>query len=292
MTGKRILILGADGMVGRCLYSYLSKNIDLTVYGTTRKKNTKKTTFILRADHLLEDFSEIPKVDFIINCIGKLKGSNEEELKSINEEFPKNLVKILLDTQTVLIHISTDAVFDELSKIVTESSIPNPNELYGKSKLQGEIHFSPHITIRTSFLGIGEKGLLHWVQNNQDQNLAGFTNQLWSGCTTLQFAKLCEDLILDSNIKKNLKNTHMLHFAPIGPISKYEIIQNIVEVFGINKKVVPQKSNEITRILRSEILDLKGNLRYTDSIQNALTELKLFESHEEEKTSIHPRNKT
>ena len=132
------------------LFLFIKKH-RLNCLWNNKEKNTNKTTFILRADHLLEDFSEIPKVDFIINCIGKLKGSNEEELKSINEEFPKNLVKILLDTQTVLIHISTDAVFDELSKIVTESSIPNPNELYGKSKLQGEIHFSPHITIRTSF---------------------------------------------------------------------------------------------------------------------------------------------
>ena len=290
MMGKKFLILGSDGMVGRCLYSYLSKNTELTVYGTSRKKSTSNNIFILRTDHLEKDLLKIPQVDYIINCIGKLKNSSVEELRNINEKFPHNLVDLVNKTKTILIQISTDAVFDEQSKIVTESSTPNPNDAYGKSKLKGEIHSSPHITIRTSFLGIGNKGLINWAQTTADHALAGFTNQSWSGCTTLQFAKLCEELVLNSNFKKSLKNTKILHFAPIGPLSKYEIIQNIVDVFGINKEVVPQKSNEITRTLRSEILDLRGNLRYTDSIQNALTELMLFENNEKEKTSIHPRN--
>ncbi len=290
MMGKKVLILGSDGMVGRCLYSYLSKNTELTVYGTSRKENISENMFILHTDHLEKDLLKIQQVDYIINCIGKLKNSNADELRSVNGKFPHTLLGLVNKTKTIIIHISTDAVFDDQSKIVTESSIPNPNDIYGKSKLQGEIYSSPHITIRTSFLGIAEKGLIHWAQTTGEHNLSGFTNQSWSGCTTLQFAKLCEDLILNSNFKKILKNTQILHFAPIGPISKYEIIQNIVEVFGINKKVVPQKSNEITRILRSEIIDLRGNLRYTDSIQNALTELVLFEKNEKEKTSIYPRN--
>ena len=65
-------------------------------------------------------------------------------------------------------------------------------------------------------------------------------NQTWSGCTTLQFAKLCKELI-----KK--PNNSPVHFVPLGPISKYKLVKDISNELKINVKVNKSESENINR---------------------------------------------
>lgn len=277
---KTILILGSDGMVGKNIFDYLTRKSNLRTIGTSRKKLIKNFVFKFSVEDWKSDINNIPHFDVAINCIGALKDKTNEEYELINSHLPKELGKFLKKKKIKLIHISTDAVFDQNKNAVTENDVPYPKENYNKeysmSKLNGELHYAPHITIRTSLLGIGATGLVHSIINSEDKTINGYTNQLWSGCTTLQFARLCEDIVLQTEIGKKLNNETLVHFNPIGPISKFEIIKNISEVFKLKKKVIPSESTKITRFLSSNIIDFENDPRYTNSVKTALEELKNF----------------
>ncbi len=274
-----VLVLGCDGMVGNAVFKYLRKNKSLQVFGAARKNFDNNKIYRLDVNSFEEDFINIPRVNYVINCIAVLKDVSEKEFVEINATFPQKLSLFLSKKNTKLIHISTDAVFAEDAGPVNENEIPNPsanyNNAYAVSKLQGEVNKKPHITIRTSLLGIGLTGLLNDLINSKDTILKGFTNQLWSGCTSVQFARFCEDIIC-VRFDSQINDAEVIHFAPIGPITKYEIVKSVNEVFGLQKKVKEEKSLPITRYLTSEIIDLARNPRYTNSIHEALIELKEF----------------
>lgn len=294
MKGQKILVLGIDGMVGHTVFNYLNTNNSLFIFGTSRKKYDNKKIFHLSVGSFEEDFKKIPRVDYVINCIGALNDRKKEELLIVNTVFPQKLAIFLKEKNIKLMHISTDAVFDEQGGEVNETDIPNPtnnhNFNYAKSKLDGEVTYSPHITIRTSLLGLGEKGLLKWLLTTEDSLIKGFTNQTWSGCTSLQFAKLCEDIITENKAVEKISDHSLFHFSPLGPVSKFQIIKDAIEVFQLNKKLISAQGIPVTRFLTSSIIDFKHNPRYTSSVHKALRELLEFEKNEEKKISIYPRN--
>jgi len=276
----RILVLGIDGMVGNGVFKYLQQNNNFEVFGTSRRKYDNKHVFKFETDSFESDLHHIPLVDYAINCIGALKNKTSIEQEKVNTIFPKTLSSYLSQQKIKLIHISTDAVFAENTGGCDESTTPNPsknhNKDYSQSKLKGEINQKPHITIRTSLIGIGSSGLIHDILESKEKSIKGYDNQWWSGCTTLQFAKFCEDIILGQDIGKKANLETIIHFTPIGPITKYEIVKSVKEIFRLQKNVVREKSVPIQRFLISKIIDLKDNPRYTNSILDAISELKEF----------------
>jgi len=85
-----ILVLGASGMVGQTIFSYLSKNYPMHIYGTARKSNHSLIFFDV-SENNLSDLEE-RKYDYIINCIGILKNGDKEKMCSINSDFPKRWI--------------------------------------------------------------------------------------------------------------------------------------------------------------------------------------------------------
>ncbi|MCL4418570.1 sugar nucleotide-binding protein [Patescibacteria group bacterium] len=284
MQKKITLVLGADGMVGHTVYSYLSRKFPGTVFGTSRN-NSK--FFLLDEKNLEKDFLNIEKkykIDFVINCIGILKDKDVKTTYFVNSEFPKKLARLSDKNNFKLIHISSDAVFSPISGRVTEKTKPNPKDDYGKSKLKGEPKNKNTLSIRTSFLGfdaLKNKGLLEWAINSKNE-IHGYSNQAWSGCTTLQFAALCEFLIKNNNFTEFRKKSGIFHFAPLGPTTKYEILLELMEVLG--KKTKVKKTNSdimINRFLSSVYFDNKFIKNYTTEVKAALLNLIKFEKDEQ-----------
>lgn len=281
MEKRIILILGADGMVGHTVYSYLHLRFPNTIFGTARK-NSK--FFILNADNFKNNLKSINEIigdiDYVINCIGILKNGDKKKMFFINSEFPQKLAQLSQKYKFRLIHVSSDAVFSSMSGKVTEQSKTSPEDEYGKGKLKGEPKSKNALSIRTSFLGfdpLEHKGLLEWVLNSNGK-IQGYTNQFWSGCTTLQFAKFCEFLIESSNFDDFRKKSSFLHFAPLGPITKYEILSEFMKLS--NKKKEIKKSNSdimINRFLSSMYFDNGFIKNYTTNLRGALSELIKFE---------------
>lgn len=283
---KNILILGADGMVGRTVYRYLQTIYPQNVWGTTRrKKNDNKTLLHFTTESYKKNFSNIikklKKIDYIINCIAITKNDYQrEKLIYTNALFPLLLEKFVEEQQCKLIHISTDGVFPLLAGEVYESSPPGPNDYYSNSKLLGETLSKNALTFRTSFLGldsVSHKGLLEKIKRS-NQSFNGYTNQIWTGCTTLQFAKLCEEIIKKNLFTKFRKASPILHFAPLGPLTKYEIVNTFTKLIKKSLIIKKTKGEERKRILRTDYIYLPFLNQYNNDIKKALQELINFES--------------
>jgi dTDP-4-dehydrorhamnose reductase len=83
--------------------------------------------------------------------------SEPEKAHLINSKGPENLAKVCKENDTILLHISTDFIFDGISKTpYLESDLPNPQSVYGQTKLEGEIAiqntWEKHFIIRTSWV--------------------------------------------------------------------------------------------------------------------------------------------
>ncbi len=256
-TGQpNILVLGTTGMVGSTIYEYLASQYPEHVWGTTRTKREDGHTFFLDVATTEENFSailhQLKQIDFIINCIGALRNSvSDSEMKSINADFPNTLVKYALHHKTRIIHISSDAVFQPLSGDVTEDAVPHPQDWYGKTKLQGEVSSDYFLSLRTSLIGIDSlehKGIIDWVLNEKG-TLYGYENQTWAGCTSYQFAKLCEKIIVQHAFDALRKNSPVYHFAPLQVPSKYRLLQDIVHVAQLRKTIRKSCGETITRRL-------------------------------------------
>lgn len=277
---NNILVLGATGMLGHVVYSYLLNVFPENVWGTSRKE--KSNFFMLDTNTLDTDFNSIinriKKINYVINCIGLLNSGDSRNFSKVNTKFPQNLASLCEKLNFKLIHVSTDAVFSENVGRVTEADAPKPISEYGKSKLDGEPKFNSSLSIRTSLIGfdpIEHKGLLEWILKAKDP-ISGFTNQLWSGCTTLQFAKLCESIMVNNDFSTLRELSPVLHFFPLGPITKYELLKIILTYCKIDTNLKKETSNTINRVLYSRF-DYFLNEKYTSNIKIALHELILFE---------------
>lgn len=271
---RQVLVLGATGMLGRTVYQYLlihKKNIQ----GTSRDLKNKNLIYLnFKKSADLENLFENKSFSFVINCVGALRGSSNEKLELLNIIFPKALLILSRKYNFKIINISTDAVFSSIAGEVYEQSIPNPNDLYGKSKLKGELSKNT-INIRTSILGfdpIEHKGLLEFMLRNKSKKISGFTDKKWSGSTTLQLAKFMKWLLSGNNFNNLLKKTQIIHFAPIGPVTRYEILKTFSKLTN-HTKVIKSSTEKQTRILKTIYFDEIKLKKYTKSLGKALKEL-------------------
>lgn len=280
MKTPRVLVLGATGMVGQAVFSYLSSQWPKSVWGTAR---TSKQFFTLDTDNVSKQLekiiSQIGPLDLVINCVGKLRQSPETETViteyiQTNSLFPHQLALLASKYEFRLLHISTDAVFSDTNKNVVENSPPHPEDTYGLSKLLGEPLSTQVLTIRTSFLGldpIHHHGLLEWATNDEIQKI-GYQNQLWSGCTTLQFANLTKKLANPTTFQKVRTNTSVLHFAPLSA-SKYKIVATIRKIFSLTTPIKGEAPNNITRRLFTRYTKLLPEMHESGTLLQELKRL-------------------
>jgi dTDP-4-dehydrorhamnose reductase len=275
-TNKNILVVGARGMLGQAVYKYL-KQVYPNTYGTHHEE--QKGLLTLNADTLQKDFKkiirQIESIDFIINCIGVLPSSKDKKnMLLVNTLFPKRLSYMSHKIGASVIHISSDAVFSSNSSISYENTKPAPDSAYGKSKLNGEVDSFNFLNIRTSIIGldpINHKGLLEWTKSAKEIN--GYTNQIWTGCTTLQFAKICDFLIWDNNFKNVRNKSSIIHYAPLGPVTKYELITEFLKIVQ-SEKEVGKVEDEI--MIDRELKSIYNILPGEKNLDTALLELVKF----------------
>lgn len=83
--------------------------------------------------------------------------SESDKAHLINAVGPENLAKVCKEFDTILVHISTDFIFDGTSKVpYLETDIPNPKSIYGQTKLDGELaiqkNWEKYFIVRTSWV--------------------------------------------------------------------------------------------------------------------------------------------
>ena len=160
MEQKKVLILGAKGMLGQELVRVYGEDSGYVVAGWDRE-DIDVTDFVAAEKKIREHTPDIVINAVGYNAVDTCEESDEEYAKALllNAEVPKVLAILAKDMDTIFVHYSSDYVFDgalEENKMKTgccgggccgagastvgydEVSIPNPISRYGESKFQGE----------------------------------------------------------------------------------------------------------------------------------------------------------
>jgi dTDP-4-dehydrorhamnose reductase len=291
----RVIILGATGMLGSLVFEYLQQNPDLIVLGTARRTIAGMLQFDA-ADFVAGRISanDLQTADYIINCIGIIKphchDDNEVQVANaiaVNALFPHALASELakLKKSPKIIQIATDCVYSGKTGDYLESALHDPIDVYGKTKSLGEVRLENLLNIRCSIIG-PEKGtslsLLEWFLHQPSKaKLSGYDNHFWNGITTLQFAELCEKIIMQNSFANLVKTNHLHHFLPNEKVTKFELLQIFQKVF-MTDYVIAQTSaatGMVDRSLKTNFTDLELIYPVT-SMLAAITHLKEFIDHE------------
>jgi dTDP-4-dehydrorhamnose reductase len=258
----RILVLGANGMLGNACMSYLASNPVFEVIGTLRSESSlgyfspqiqkQILTGVDIADELIQSaLLRTERPDVVINCIGIVKqvkdGNDSKKLMKLNADLPHQLARQCSEYGVRMLQISTDCVFSGLKGapyLLTDK--PDPVDLYGKSKYLGEIvGVSNILTLRTSYIGNelqGANGLLEWFLAQDDQ-CQGFTRAIYSGMPTVILVRVIENVLF------NFPRLSGLYQVASNPISKYNLLKLIAQVFQKSIHVAPNDSVVIDRSL-------------------------------------------
>ncbi len=257
MKVPRVLILGANGLIGLTLFNYLQKRDNLNVFGTVRKLNSEVDTSIICGVNFLnteESFNVISEVSpsVVINCVGITKHSPDykkiSEVSFINSILPHLLSNFSKVKNFKLIHISSDCVFSGETGNYSELDCPDSIELYGISKFLGELDDrNGSITIRTSTIGhekCTKYGLLEWFLS-QHGSCKGFSKAFFSGLTTLELANILYKHIIFDDSLYGLYNL-------AGPkINKFDLLKIIARVYKKDIEIKEEQTFCIDRSLNA-----------------------------------------
>jgi dTDP-4-dehydrorhamnose reductase len=132
--------------------------------------------------------------DAVINAAGvtKVRAIDEAATMRINGEAPHVLADICTERGLRLVHVSTDCVFSGSRGQYSEADVPDADDVYGRSKLAGEVVRDGHLTVRTSFVGreiFTAHGLLEWFLSQRGV-VRGYRRVFWSGVTTVVLSRV------------------------------------------------------------------------------------------------------
>lgn len=248
---NKILVLGSTGMLGRMVSEYFSQFPEYELFQTFRSIQNNKLVNNHKFDAMtdsLELLIEKIKPDYLINCIGIIKPEiNERNQSSINRAinintyFPIKLSKSAKKHNFKYVQIGTDCVFSGLVGNYQETSFQDAADVYGKTKIVGEIFDSSKYLLRSSIVGPepGQgKSLLNWFLSQNHQTVNGFIDHKWNGITTLNFAKIVHGMIKSSKFINNLQ-----HITPQDEVSKYDLLLYFNKYFQSNVTIVSVDSN-------------------------------------------------
>jgi dTDP-4-dehydrorhamnose reductase len=201
-------------------------------------------------DRLLAIVGEF-RPEAIVNAIGIVKQRSEahESIPSleINSLLPHRLALVARSAGARLVHFSTDCVFSGRKGGYTEADMPDPEDLYGRSKLLGEVS-EPHcITLRMSLIGheLQRSGsLVEWFLAQRGR-VRGFRKAVFSGFTTIETARIVERLL-----ERHAAASGLWHVSS-EPIDKYTLLQLIKKYYEVDTEIDPHEDLQCDRSLDS-----------------------------------------
>ena len=263
-SGKRVLVLGAGGMLGHTLCRVLSKSHD--VCGAIRTASPQVVRYLERhigKEKLYLDFEALSETSLdetfaaarpqvVVNCVGIIKQipeAGDVNLNiAVNAVFPHRLQSVCDRAGARLIHISTDCVFSGETGNYREDDIPDAEDLYGRTKLLGEVKGSA-LTLRTSMIGpqlSGHGNLFDWFLLNNNPRVQGFTRAVFSGLTTEELSTYLDSIISD------FPQLSGLYHVASAPLDKYHLLQLIKSEYKLSIEIEKEERFTIDRSLNDE----------------------------------------
>ncbi len=243
----RILVTGSNGQLGRSLQKIAETDRIHDWYFTdVEELNITKAT---QVKHYLNS----QNIDVCINCAAYTavdKAEDDQQMAYIlNATAPQILASACRETNALLIHISTDYVFDGLNyKPYQEDDPISPASAYAKSKADGEQAIlnsgAKYVIVRTSWLysefgGNFVKTMIRLGKEKESLNVVA--DQV--GTPTYAF-DLAATILLIAESEKTEDHDQIYHFSNEGAISWYDFAQTIMELEKLDCKVFPIESKD------------------------------------------------
>ncbi len=239
----KILVLGAAGMLGHQLCRSLNDRFE--IWGTFRgdPKEYEPFNFIPLERAIgyvdVQDLKtvrhalEMIRPDAVINGIGIVKQRDEAKQAvpsiHVNALFPHQLADLCLESGARVLQISTDCVFSGMRGNYTEIDIPDPVDLYGRTKLLGELNRPGTLTLRTSIIGWQlhtYSSLLGWFASQRGRRIKGYRRAIYSGFSTTVLSNLIGDIL---ETRKDLSG---LYHVASTPINKFDLLTRLRDAMG------------------------------------------------------------
>ena len=254
----KILVIGKNGQLGKSINKIVSNSLTSDEYSFIGRD-----VLDLANLNSISDYFEKNQFEIVVNCAAFTKVDNAEDEKKIanliNHLAIKKISSILKFTNSKLIHISTDYVFDGISKKpFTEKDITCPINYYGKSKLSGELALlrnmpSNAIVIRTSWMySEFENNFLNTMLNlgKVKNELKVVNDEIGSPTYALDLAQAIVKIIESRMTDELFKESQIYHFASLGQCSWFEFANEIFKKTNINCRVLPIKSDDYVTIAK------------------------------------------
>jgi dTDP-4-dehydrorhamnose reductase len=257
-----VLVIGASGMLGNAVLRFFHSSPGFEARGTVREMrsaslfpNELRPCLLSGVDagsidSLIGALEEV-RPQLVINCVGLVKqltsANDPLEAVPINSLFPHRLARLCGVAGARFVHMSTDCVFSGRKGMYSEEDFPDAEDLYGRSKLLGEVDYPNAITLRTSIIGHelqGGRSLIGWFLS-QEGTVRGFRKAIFSGLPTVEVARVIRDHIVPH---PELRGVYHLSAEPI---NKFDLLQLVANAYGKSVEIQADDGLVINRSLDS-----------------------------------------
>ena len=259
---QKILVLGASGMLGNAVFRYFATKTAHDVVGIVRAAGSAQRLPVelrgrIAAGGDVEDVDALVRVfdchrpTVVVNCVGLVKqledSKNPLAAIPINAVLPHRLAQLCSLSGARLIHLSTDCVFAGDKGMYTEGDLPDARDVYGRTKLLGEVDYPHALTLRTSIIGhelSGAHSLICWFLAQQGAT-RGFSRAVFSGFPTVEIARIIDEYVLPR------PDLHGLYHLSAAPIDKFALLKLVAEIYGKDIRIDEDPTLVIDRSLDS-----------------------------------------
>ena len=243
----KILVLGCNGQLGRCLYDQLEKTDHNVIY--TSRDQIDIADFEATKSQIKQISPNIVINATAYTAVDKAE-QDQDKADLINHLAVANIAESCNELDCWLVHVSTDYVFDGTSKMpYKEDDQTNPQGVYGDTKLKGELVIQSsgcrHIIIRTAwvFSEYGNnflKTMLCMGAERSELRIVG--DQI--GCPTYAHDIANAIVVILERVKSNELNSGLYHFGGNVCCSWAEFAQAIFDE-ALELKVIMSKPNVV-----------------------------------------------
>lgn len=257
----KVVIAGASGQLAKSfIYEFNKRKIEFIA--------PREDEFDITNYYKMNKFIAPFRPDIIINCAAynnvELAEQNATQAIDVNYKGVRNLVKISQLYNIKLVHFSTDYVFDGMKNSpYVETDIPDPLNLYGKSKLAGENEVMPYdnsLVFRLSWvIGYGKSNFLYkltnWIQNN---------DSIMVSKDEISVPTFTFDIVKYVLMALDKKLTGLYHLTNSGKASRYELAVKYVKLMGFTNEIIPVPMATFKNNVKRPLVTVMSNKKISE----------------------------
>lgn len=248
----KILVTGANGLLGQKLTSLLCTDPEIEVIATTRGKlsytliNGRFEKLDVTQEVEVERVINSIKPDVVIHTAAMTQVDQCETEQATcwlnNATAVEYIVKACEKSGALLIHISTDFIFDGSHGPLEETATPNPISYYGQSKLEGE-RIVQKSTLRWAILrtvlvygvtkDMSRSNIVLWVKKSLEEGKSiNVVNDQWRTPT------LAEDLAMGCMLAAKKRAKGIYNISGSEMMTPYDIAIRTARFFKLDEKLI------------------------------------------------------